>query len=86
MSHSESNRNKTPASRVLYFLYLYDVGRPGSLIAFNDVKGHLITFDQGFVPVAFYGAEMHKNVTTVFTGNKSVALGLVEPLYCTFCH
>jgi Fe-S-cluster-containing dehydrogenase component len=38
---------------------------------------------QGLVAIANDGREMHKNIRAVIAADKSEALGIVKPLYCS---
>jgi len=63
-------------------LYFFHVGSLKAFLALLNVKGHCLTFCEGFEPVTDDGAEVNKNVwTTVVLSDKAKALLFAEPLY-----
>src|SRR5690242_19659042 len=61
-----------------------DVGRLQTLGALGHLELHLGAFIQRAVALRLDSREVHKYVLPVFSLNKSVALGCVEPLHRTF--
>src|SRR5208283_81243 len=69
--------------RILRFHYI-DCFR--TLGTFFDIKADRFTFSQRFKAVTLNGCVMNKNISSIFTGNKAVSLGIVEPFNCSVRH
>src|SRR5581483_4332331 len=54
--------------------------------ALGDIELHRLAFLKALKPAGLDGGEMHKNIFASLTADKAVALGIVEPLYCSFFH
>jgi hypothetical protein len=54
-----------------------------AFLAICNRKLNLLTITQGFEPVALNGAEVYKDIWTIFLCDKTVAFGLIEPLHGT---
>ncbi len=68
-------------------LFRHDVRSGWSLRTLLDFIADTLTFGQSLEARSRNGAEMHKQIiTTLFRGNKSEALGLIEPLNSTCSH
>ena len=57
-----------------------------ALRAFDHVKLNLLTFLQAAETVGLNGGEVHENVFTILAADETIALGIVEPLYCSCFH
>lgn len=57
-----------------------------ALRAFFNIKTDCFTFSQRFKAVTLNGCMMNKNISSIFTGNKAVPLGIVEPFNCSVWH
>ena len=55
----------------------------GAFLTIRDRKLDLLTITQGFEPVALNGAEVYKDIRTIFLRDKTVAFGLIESLHGT---
>ncbi len=64
----------------------FDVLRLPALRAFDYVKLNLLTFLQAAKTVCLDGGEMHKYIFTILAADKTIALGIVKPLYCSCFH
>jgi hypothetical protein len=56
----------------------------GAFAAFDDLELHLLAFLQGPKTLALDIAVVYEDIGAVFLGNKSIPLGITEPLYLTF--
>jgi hypothetical protein len=55
--------------------------------ALRQVELHGLTLLKALETSRLDCREMHKNVSATLTANEAVALGVIEPLYCSlFCH
>jgi len=55
-------------------------------LTLNNIKGHAVSFGEGFKAIALNFGEMNEHVRSVVLLDKTETLGVVEPLHCTFCH
>src|SRR5208337_1437885 len=60
--------------------------RKAALGAFDYVELNLLTFLQAAKPVCLDGGEVHENVFTILAADKTIALGIVKPLYGSCFH
>jgi hypothetical protein len=70
-----------PGSGYFQELDLHHVLGLGAFAAFDYFKLHFLAFFQGPEALALDVAVVHEDIGTVFLGNKSIALGITEPLY-----
>lgn len=56
-----------------------DIHRLQALVAFSKRENDALAFTQGTMTLALDRAEVYENIITVFTGDKTEALGRVEP-------
>src|ERR1019366_1950796 len=61
----------------------FDVLCLPALGAFYDVE---LTFLQAAKPVCLDGGEVNENVLAILAADKTIALGIVKPLYCSCFH
>ena len=54
--------------------------------AFYYVELNLLTFLQTAETIRLDGREMYEYILTILTADKSIALGIVKPLYCSCFH
>ena len=53
----------------------------------GDVEFHSLALLQALETARLDSREMHENVFAILAADEAVALGVVEPLYCSlFCH
>jgi len=64
---------------------LHILGLP-PLRALDHIELHLLTFLQAAESIRLNGREVYKHVLAVLTADKSIALGVVKPLYCSCFH
>ena len=64
---------------------LYVLGLP-ALGALDNVKLHLLTLLKTAESPRLDGREMYKDILAVLAADKTVALGVVKPLYCSCFH
>jgi hypothetical protein len=64
----------------------FDVFCLPALGAFHYVELNLLTFLQAAKTVCLDGGEVHENVLTILAADKTIALGIVKPLYCSCFH
>ena len=64
----------------------FDVLCLPALGAFHDVELNLLTFLQAAKPVCLDGGEVNENVLAILAADKTIALGIVKPLYCSGFH
>src|SRR5437016_8830030 len=64
---------------------LHILGLP-PLGALDHIELHLLTFLQTAESIRLNGREVYKHVLAVLTADKSIALGVVKPLYCSCFH
>jgi len=57
-----------------------------ALGALGDIELHGLAFLQALETAGLDGGEMHENVFASLTADKTVALGVIEPLYCSLFH
>ncbi len=57
-----------------------------SLGAFRDGELDRLTLLQALEATGLDGREMHENVFASLTADKAVALGVIEPFYCSLFH
>ena len=67
------------------------LGRPNVLSlpplrSFCDLKLHLLAFLQALETACLDSREVHENVFATLAADKTVAFGVVKPLYCTLFH
>jgi hypothetical protein len=67
-------------------LEFYDIRCFGAFGAVNNVECHVLTFSQRLEAAVLDVGKVDKNIPTVFLGNESKSLGIIEPLYGSFCH
>ena len=63
-----------------------NVFRLPALGSLGDLELHGLAFLQAPEASRLDGGEMHENVFAILTANKAVALGVIEPLYCSLFH
>ena len=61
----------------------FDVLCLPALRAFYHVELNLLTFLQAAKPVCLDGGEVNKYVLAILAADKTIALGIVKPLYCS---
>jgi hypothetical protein len=64
----------------------FDVLCLPALGAFDDVELNLLTFLQAAKTVCLDGGEVNENVLAILAADKTIALGIVKPLYCSCFH
>ena len=64
----------------------FDVFRLPALRAFDYVELNLLTFLQAAKTVCLDGGEVYEYVFTILAADKTIALGIVKPLYCSCFH
>jgi len=64
----------------------FDVLRLPALGAFYYVELNLLTFLQAPKTVCLDGGEVNKHVLAILAADKTIALGIVKPLYCSCFH
>jgi hypothetical protein len=64
----------------------FDVLRLPALRAFYYIELNLLTFLQAAKPVSLNSGEVHENVFAILAADKTIALGIVKPLYCSGFH
>ena len=64
----------------------FDVFCLPALRAFDYVELNLLSFLQAPETVSLNGGEVYKHVLAVLAADKSIALGVVKPLYCSCFH
>ena len=64
----------------------FDVLCLPALGAFYDVELNLLTFLQTAKAVCLDGGEVNEHVLTILAADKTIALGIVVPLYCSCLH
>ncbi len=57
-----------------------------ALMTFHYVELNLLTFLQAAKPICLDGGEVHENIFTILAADKTIALGIVKPLYCSCFH
>ncbi len=57
-----------------------------ALRALDYVKMNLLAFLQAAEAVGLNGGEVNENVLAVLAADESIALGVIEPLYCSCFH
>jgi hypothetical protein len=57
-----------------------------ALGTFHYVELNLLTFLQAAKPVCLDGGEVNENVLAILAADKTIALGIVKPLYCSCFH
>ncbi len=57
-----------------------------ALGALGDIELHRLAFLQALETARLDGREMHENVFARLAADKAVALGVIEPLYCSLFH
>jgi len=65
--------------------WLYVLRLP-ALRAFDHIELYLLAFLQAAESAGLNGREMHENILPVLAANKTIALGIVKPLYCSCFH
>ena len=63
-----------------------DVLRLPAFRAFDYVELNLLTFLQAAKAVGLDGGEVHEYIFTILAADKTIALGIVKPLYCSRFH
>jgi hypothetical protein len=71
---------------VVVVLDAFDVLRLPALGALHDIELNLLTFLQAAKSVCLNSGEVDEYVFTILAADKTVALGIVEPLYCSCFH
>jgi hypothetical protein len=69
--------------------YLAHYNNIGCLWAFRTIGNlelYLIAFIKGFESILLDGGEVNEDITSIISGNESVALLLVKPFDTTFGH
>src|SRR5215470_14158396 len=56
------------------------------LRAFDDVELHRLAFFQTAEAIRLNSGEVNEHIFSIFTGNKAIALRVIEPLHCTLFH
>ena len=64
----------------------FDVLCLPALGAFYYIELNLLTFLQAAKTVCLNGGEMDENIFTILAADKTIALGIVKPLYCSCFH
>ena len=64
----------------------FDVLCLPALGAFHDIELNLLTFLQAAKTVCLDGGEVNENVFAILAADKTIALGIVKPLYCSCFH
>jgi len=64
----------------------FDVLSLPALGAFDDIELNLLTFLQAAKAVCLDGGEVNENVLAILAADKTIPLGIVEPLYCSCFH
>lgn len=67
-------------------LYLANVSRLRSFWPLFNFKLNLVPLIQGFITVTDNGFVMYKNIVAFFSDDKTITLGVVEPLNRTSFH
>ena len=62
-------------------LKLDDVLSLQAFLTLNYLKLNFLVFRQGFEAFPNDSGVMHEDIRTVFPGDKTIALGVIEPLY-----
>jgi hypothetical protein len=57
-----------------------------ALGSLDDVELNALTFLERTEAVALDGGVMHEDVVAIFAADKSEALGIVKPFYCSLFH
>ena len=89
---SRPKKEKRPLRAALLFpnfgcgLDAFDVLRLPALGALYYVELNLLTFLQAAKPVCLDGGEVHENILAILAADKTIALGIVKPLYCSGFH
>jgi len=52
----------------------------------GDIELHCLALLQALKTSRLNGGEMHENIFAILTANKTIALGVVEPLYRSLFH
>jgi len=52
----------------------------------RNLKLYLIAFIKGFKTILLDGGEVYEDITSIVSGNETIALFFVEPLHTTFGH
>ena len=63
------------------FLCSHDAFRLGSFLSLDDVELHIVTFFQALVSIQLDGTVVNKHIRAIFSADKPVSLGVIEPLY-----
>src|SRR5437016_4201602 len=61
-----------------------DVGRLQTLRALRDLELHLCALFQAAIALRLNSREVYEDILSILPLNKTVALGCVKPLHCTF--
>jgi hypothetical protein len=69
-----------------YGLDAFDVLCLPALGTLHYVELNLLTFLQAAKTVCLNSGEVHENVFTILAADKTIALGIVKPLYCSCFH
>ena len=64
----------------------FDVFRLPALGTLYHVELNLLTFLQAAKPVCLDGGEVHEYVLAILAADKTIAFGIVKPLYCSCFH
>ena len=64
---------------------LHILGLP-ALGAFDHIELYLLTFLQAAESVRLNGREVYEYILAVLAADKSIAFGVIEPLYCSCFH
>lgn len=70
-------------------IYLRDLDRHyhgclKALRTFFDCELNLLAFFEAAVAIRLDSAEVDKDIIAIFTADKAVTLGCIEPLHCSF--
>jgi len=75
-----------PQPEVLFQLESLNVLSLPALGALYDIELNGLAFLERTETIALNGGVMYENIVACCTAEKSEALGIVEPLYCTLFH
>jgi hypothetical protein len=76
-----------PSLRILFCgLDAFNVLGLPSFGAFDYVELNLLALLQAAKPVCLNGGEVHEYIFTILAADKTLALGVVKPFYCSCFH
>jgi hypothetical protein len=89
-THESCKNEKAISVEIAFFksagldrLHVLSLPALGSL---GDAELHRLALLQASETTCLDGREMHENVFAILTADKAVALGVIEPLYCSLFH